>query len=151
MPHDDVPQHRQSGREELVAIARHWIELGWRQGDAAGVLALYAPDFVDLGNPSGRPGTATENVAGIRDLYAAFPDFTTTIDDLIIDEVAGAVAIRWSATGTQRGRFFGAASPGRRIAFAGIETLRVRDGLIVERAGEWDAISILRQLGVLTA
>ena len=78
-----------SGRDALARIARRWVELGWQRGDADGVLALYAPDFVDLGNPSGRPGTAAENVAGIRDLYAAFPDFDTTIADLIIDEAAG--------------------------------------------------------------
>lgn len=141
--------HPSAGREELARIARRWVELGWQQGDAAGVLALYAPEFVDLGNPSGLPGTAAENVAGIRELYVAFPDFDTTIADLIIDEMAGAVAIRWSATGTQRGPFFGAAPTGRQITFAGIETLRVRGGLIIERAGEWDAASILKQLGVL--
>jgi len=48
-----------------------------------------------------------------------------------------------------RGLFFGAEPTGRQIMFAGIETLRVRDGLIIERAGEWDGISLLRQLGVI--
>lgn len=137
-------------RESLVTIARRWVELGWQRGDAEGVLALYAPDFVDLGNPSGRPGTAAENVVGIRELYVAFPDFTTTIDDLIVDEIAGSVAIRWSATGTHRGTYFGAEPTGRQITFAGIETLRVRDGLIIERAGGWDGTSLLRQLGVIS-
>jgi steroid delta-isomerase-like uncharacterized protein len=137
-------------RDELAWIARRWVELGWQRGDADGVLRLYAPDFVDLGNPSGRPGTAAENVAGIRALYAAFPDFNATIGELIIDEVAGAVAIRWSATGTHRGPFFGIAPTGRPIRFAGIETLRVRDGLIRERAGEWDALGILAQLRAFT-
>ena len=136
-------------REALIRLACRWVELGWQRGDAEGVLALYAPDFVDLGNPSGRPGTAAENVAGIRELYAAFPDFTTTIGDLIVDEATGAVAIRWSATGIHRGAYFGAEPTGRQITFAGIETLRVRDGLIIERAGEWDSIGLLRQLGVI--
>lgn len=136
-------------RERLDSIARRWIELGWQQGDADAVLTLYAPGFIDLGNPSGRPGTAEENVAGIRELYTAFPDFDTTIEDLIIDETVGSIAIRWSAIGTHRGPFLGAAPTGQRITFAGIETLRVRDGLIVERAGEWDAHSLLRQLGLI--
>lgn len=136
-------------REALVLIARRWVELGWQEGDAEGVLALYAPDFVDLGNPRGRPGTAAENVAGIRELYAAFPDFSTTIAELIVDEIAGSVAIRWSATGTHRGTYFGAEPTGRQITFVGIETLRVHEGLIIERAGEWDGTSLLRQLGVI--
>ena len=137
-----------AAREALILIARRWVALGWQRGDAEGVLARYAPDFVDLGHPSGRPGTAAENVAGLRELYAAFPDFTTTIADLIVDEVAGSGAVRWSATGTHRGMFFGAEPTGRQITFAGIETLRVRDGLIIERTGEWDGLSLLRQLGI---
>ncbi len=136
-------------RAALALIARRWVELGWQKGHAEGVLVPYAPDFGDLGNPSGRLGTAAENVARIRELYAAFPDFTTTIADLIVDEFAGAVAICWSATGTHRGAFFGTEATGRQITFAGIETLRVRDGLIIERAGEWDTSNLLRQLGVL--
>ncbi len=134
--------------DTLVLISRRWVELGWQAGDTEGVLARYAPDFVNLGNPSGRPGTAAENVAGIRELYAAFPNFSTTIADLIVDEFAGAVAIRWSAIGTHRRTSCGAKSTGRQRTFAGIETLRVRDGLISERAGEWDGVSLLRQLGV---
>jgi len=135
--------------EALIAIAERWIIAGWQRGDAAATLRLYASDFVDRGHPSGRSGTGGENVAGIRALYAAFPDFDTAIEELIVDTERGAVAIRWTATGTHRGPFFGVAATGRRIAFAGIEMLRIRDGLIVERAGEWDAHSLLRQLGAL--
>jgi steroid delta-isomerase-like uncharacterized protein len=140
---------QQPDREALETAARRWIEAGWQRGDAGATLALYAPDFVDLAHPSGRPATGAENVAGIRDLYAAFPDFRAEIDELIVDEREGRVAVRWSATGTHRGAFFGVAPTGRRIAFRGIETLRIRDGLIAERAGEWDAEGLLRQLGAL--
>lgn len=136
-------------REVLVDVAHRWIEQGWQRGDADAVLAMYAPDFVDLSNPSGRPGTREENVAGIRDLYAAFPDFHTEIDELAIDEQAASVSVRWSATGTHRSAFFGVAPTGKRITFRGIEILHVRDGLIVQRSGEWDAYDLLKQLGVL--
>lgn len=138
-----------TARDELAAIAHHWIAAGWQRGDADAVLAIYAPDFVDLSNPSGQPGTREENVAGIRDLYAAFPDFQTTVDELIIDELASRVTVRWSAVGTHRGPFFGASPTGKRITFRGIEILHIRDGLIVQRSGEWDAYDLLRQLGVL--
>jgi len=68
---------------------------------------------------------------------------------LIVNIETGAVAIRWTVTGTHRTPFLGIAAIGRRIAFAGIEPLRIRDGLIVERSGEWAAYSLLRQLGAL--
>jgi steroid delta-isomerase-like uncharacterized protein len=139
----------QGRRETLEAIARRWIVEGWQRGDADAILAMYAPGFVDLGNPSGQPGTREENVAGIRGLYDAFPDFHTTIEELVVDEVATSVAIRWSAVGTHLGPFFGVAPTGERITFRGIEILHIRDGLIVQRSGEWDAHDLLRQFGVL--
>ena len=37
---------------------------------------------------------------------------------------------------------------GERVTFEGIEILLIEDGLIVERWGEWDGISVLKQLGV---
>jgi SnoaL-like domain len=120
-------------REELETIAKRWIDEGWRKGDANAVLEMYAPAFVDLSSPYGERGTREQNAQGIRALYAAFPDFYTEISDLIVDVGEGKVAVRWSATGTQ-------------IAFHGIETLSIADGLIVERAGEWDGLEILRQI-----
>lgn len=134
-------------REQLARIARRWVEAGWQRGDTGAVYALYAPDFVDLGAVEGRAASREGNIAGIAQLYAAFPDFFAIIDDLVLDADAGKVAVRWSATGTHRGEFLGIAPTGKRITFRGIETLRVEDGLIAERAGEWDGLAILEQLG----
>ncbi|HUG15525.1 MAG TPA: ester cyclase [Thermomicrobiales bacterium] len=134
-------------REELEAIARRWVELGWQQGDAEATKGLYAQDFVDFSSPVRERGTRDDNAQSIRDLYAAFPDFHTTIDDLIIDTEQSKVAVRWTATGTHRGPFLGVEPTGNRVTFRGIETLTIRHGLIVERAGEWNGIAILEQMG----
>jgi steroid delta-isomerase-like uncharacterized protein len=136
--------------EQLAAIARRWIETGWQQGDAEAVHAMYAPNFVDLGAAEGRAATREGNVEGIRALYRAFPDFYATVDDVIADAASGKVAVRWSATGTHQGAFMGIAPTGKPVTFRGIETLRIEDGLIAERAGEWDGIAILEQLGALS-
>lgn len=138
-----------TARQDLIAIAERWIEEGWRKGDADAVHAMYSADFVDFSSPYAERGTRDDNVRGIRDLYAAFPDFYTEIDDLVIDAEAGKIAVRWTATGTHRGEFEGVAPTGRTVVFHGIETLRVVDGLIVERAGEWDGTEIFRQIGGL--
>lgn len=52
-------------------------------------------------------------MAGIRALYAACPDFDTTIAEPIVDVTAGAGAIRWATTSTLRGPFRGVAATGR--------------------------------------
>ena len=57
------------------------------------------------------------------------------------------MAVRWAARGTHRGPYLGAAPTGRTVSFKGIEIIRIEDGLIVERWGEWDGIDLLDQLG----
>jgi steroid delta-isomerase-like uncharacterized protein len=136
-------------RADLETIAVRWVLAGWQRGDTAAVRAMYAEDFVDLSSPAAQRGARDDNLAGIVELYAAFPDFYATIDDLVVDPDQGKIAVRWSASGTHQGTYFGIAPTGRHIQFRGIETLRVERGLIVERAGEWDGIEILRQLGAL--
>jgi predicted ester cyclase len=81
---------------------------------------------------------------------ARSPDFAPTIDGLVIDEMAGEVAVRWRATGTHRGEFLGAAPTRGSITFRGIEVIRVENGRIVERWGEWDGIDLLGQTRRMT-
>lgn len=106
---------------------------------------LHAADFVDH-SPAGRGSDRAAYRAGIEELFTAFPDFTATTDDLVVDEVEGKVAIRWSAVGTHRGGFLGCPPSGRRVTFRGIEIIRIQNGRIVERWGEWDGIDLVEQL-----
>ncbi|MFO7607950.1 MAG: ester cyclase [Candidatus Krumholzibacteriia bacterium] len=131
---------------DLRALARAWIEDGWCRGDGAVVDRLHAPGFVDH-DPGGRAPDNAGFKEGIARLYAAFPDLAAAVEDLVVDEAAGTVAVRWSAAGTHRGPYLGAAPTGRTVRFKGIEILRVRDGRITERWGEWDGLDLLEQLG----
>lgn len=133
---------------DLRALVRTWIEDGWCRGDGGVVDRLHAPGFVDH-DPGGRTPDNAGFKAGIARLYAAFPDLTATVEDLVVDGGAGTVAVRWTAAGTHRGAYLGAAPTGRTVRFKGIEILRVRDGRIAERWGEWDGIDLLEQLGRL--
>ncbi len=132
--------------DQLSRIVRRWIAEGWQSGDPGVVDALHAPDFVDH-DPGGRPPDNAGFKRGIADLYAAFPDLRARVEDLVVDETNATVAVRWSAAGTHTGPYLGAAPTGRRISFKGIEIVRIRDGRIVERWGEWDGIDLLAQLG----
>lgn len=69
------------------------------------------------------------------ELVRAFPDLQVRAEDLVIDEAAAKVAVRWSATGTNRERFLGIGPTHRRTALSGIEIIEVRDGRIVRRWG----------------
>lgn len=152
-------------RAQLAALVRRWVEAGWSAGALpAGAIVdeLHHPDFID--HDSG--GRAADNAgfrAGIVALLTAFPDLVATARDVVAepapvagDSCAGAsggpsgvVAVRWTAVGTHRGPYLGAEPTGRRIVFKGIEIIRVRDGRIAERWGEWDGLELLGQLGRL--
>ena len=126
-------------------IALRWIEDGWQKGRSDIVDRLHAEAFVDHA-ADGRLANNEGFRRGIDTLYAAFPDFYAVTEDLIVDAESSRVAIRWVATGTHRGEFLGVPATGRKIEFAGIEIITIRDGRITERWGEWDGLSLLNQL-----
>src|SRR4029450_9349697 len=82
----------------------------------------------------------------IVQLYAAFPDFYARIEDILIDAAQGKAAVRWTATGTHRGAFMGCDPTGRVIRFKCIEIIRIDNGRIAERWGEWNPVELLEQL-----
>lgn len=134
-------------REQLKAVAERWMEEVWRRRDLDAIYEIHAPDYRDRSLPN-RPGPEPYR-ADVAALFAAFPDFHAAAEDVIVDESASKVVVLWTATGTHRGEFMGVAPTGRRIEFAGIEALRIEDGRIVERWGEWDGTSLLEQLGAI--
>jgi steroid delta-isomerase-like uncharacterized protein len=133
-------------RDELARAAERWVEVLWVRGQADAVDELHTPDFVDR-SPAERPPTNEGFALGVREIYAAFPDFETRIEDLIIDTERARVGIVWTATGTHRGAFVGYPPTGQVVRFRGIEVLRVApDGRVFERWGEWEGVDVLEQL-----
>ncbi|HKX10510.1 MAG TPA: ester cyclase [Stellaceae bacterium] len=118
----------------------------WQGAGLDGFDALHAPDFVDH-SASGRATDRDGFRTGIADLYRAFPDFSASVDAIVIDDARALVAIRWSAVGHMQGGFLGASPTGRRVTFHGIEIIAIREARVTERWGEWDETAIRRQIG----
>src|SRR5215213_6781849 len=98
----------------MEAVYRRLVEGVWNRGDPAAVDAIFAPAFVghDPGPPSLIDGPAGMKrfVATMR---AAFPDWTVTTDDLMVD--GDRLISRWTVRGTHRGAFAGVGPTGRPI------------------------------------
>jgi predicted ester cyclase len=107
-----------------------------------------ADDFV-AHDPPMRGGRG--DAAGFRDaagmIRAAFPDWRSELHLLVAED--DYVVERFTASGTHRGEFMGAAPTNRRVAMPGINIFRLRDGKIVERWGNLDVLGFLIQLGVI--
>ncbi|PKN85218.1 MAG: hypothetical protein CVU46_11835 [Chloroflexi bacterium HGW-Chloroflexi-8] len=132
--------------EQLETIARRWMNEIWGKRDLTNFNDFHHPDFQDM-SPADR-GTNRESFRqGIEETFKIFPDFLAFVEDLVIDETKGKVAIRWSANATHFGDFFGLKPTNRMINFQGIEILSIDEvGQIIERWGEWDGLSILEQI-----
>ena len=76
-----------------------------------------------------------------------FPDFTFTIEDQIAE--GNRVVSRWSWSGTNTGEAFGMPPTGKRVGMSGTTTFVFSGGKIVEGWWHWDALGMMRQLGVV--
>jgi predicted ester cyclase len=85
------------------------------------------------------------------DLFAAFPDFSFEVLDVIADGEKAAVRYRASGTfaGPASARFEGLIPNGGRVDIQGCDVLTVRDGLIRRNDAYLNGAEMARQLGAL--
>ena len=108
---------------------------------------IFAPDALHHnpfpGTPPGREG----NKQGMLFLFAAFPDWQTTIEDLIAE--GDKVVVRMTQRGTHQGTLFGFPASSKQVTAEGIAIFRLHNEQIVE---EWlltDQLSVLQQIGAI--
>jgi steroid delta-isomerase-like uncharacterized protein len=117
--------------------------------DLPAIAGYLAGDDVQVFVPVGRFEGRDAIVAFFAQLFAAFPDLVTIVEDV---RVSGAyVAVRWRLRGTFTGNTFqGIAATGRRLEIEGVDAfVEVRDGLIVRNTIFYDGAAFLRGAGVL--
>ncbi len=78
---------------------------------------------------------------------AAFPGYSITIDDLVLEDDRVATRVTWR--GQHLGDFQGIAPTGRPFEVMGMHFDRVTDDGVVEHWGMFDAVGLLQQLGIL--
>jgi predicted ester cyclase len=77
----------------------------------------------------------------------AFPNLYITIDDQIAR--GNKVVTRWTAHGTHLGDLMGLPSTGRDVTVTGIAIGRVVANRLVEYWGNFDALGLIQQIGVI--
>jgi steroid delta-isomerase-like uncharacterized protein len=138
-----------SDAEKNRVVARRFGEEVWGRGDVQAADEVLAEDFIEH-RPAPGQGPGREGHKQVLKVWrAAFPDLTISVDDLLAD--GDRVVLRWSAQATHRGELMGVPATGRRVTLTGIDILRIVDGRIVERWGEFNSTEMLQQLGALPA
>lgn len=137
------------GVEENKATIHRVFEEVVNQGNLELVRELYTADMVDHDPMPGMPpGNGPEPViATLRELREAYPDLHVEIVSLVGE--GDYVAERAIWTGTNLGNSTAGPATGKRAQWNGMVFWRFEDGKIAERWGIFDAVSMLRQLGVI--
>ena len=104
----------------------------------------YVDDFVAIGEIRGHDAVR----AFFGELFAAFPDFTMTVDKIVADDAAAVV--QWHAAGAFTGGPFQGIEPtGRRVEVRGADVMEIADGLVQHNTIYYDGATFARQIGLL--
>lgn len=130
--------------QTLRAIAAQIFEDVISKGNLRLADSLIAETYVDhRGGPQGRAGF----LLGLQAIRAAFPDWTSTVEDMVVE--GDRVAARWTVRGTHQGSFMGLPATHRAITMQEAGILRFENGQLAEIWRVADELSLLRQLGIL--
>jgi predicted ester cyclase len=123
----------------------------WSEGKLEVADELYAPNYVDHVSR----GPESSQVMGPEGIKQAVMLFRSAFPDLhyiVHEEIAQGdlVMTRFSARGTQREPFLGAAPTGRVVSYTvGMDLNRIAGGRIVESWVNYDALAPLQQIGLV--
>ncbi|MBO0790033.1 MAG: ester cyclase [Ktedonobacteraceae bacterium] len=135
-------------RESNIAALERFNDAVDR-GDFQALDEVVAPGAIDH-DPA--PGQAP-GLEGIRQfftgLHTSFPDLKISVEQVVAD--GDYVAIAYTITGTQQGRFLGLAPTGKHIQARGVEIGKFANGKLIERWGSSDQLGILQQLGLMSS
>ncbi len=111
---------------------------------------LVHPDFVNHGGAAGDLVGPQALIDSLNPFYEAMPDWHVSEDYVVAQ--GDRVASRGTITGTHLGNFMGVPPTGKKVSWTGIIIYRLDDdGKIIERWQDFDAVSMLQQMGVIPA
>jgi len=134
-------------QEQNKAIARRAFEEILSRGRLELAAELYAKDFVNHGLHS--DASLEEDQAALKGWHQAFPDVVVVPEKFIAE--GDLVTVYWVARGTNTGTGNGLPATGKKAELAGITIWRIVDNKIKEEWSAFDQLSMMRQLGLLSA
>ncbi len=133
--------------DENKAISRRVFEEIISQGNLSLVDEIFASNYVDHdpANPDvSGPGGFKLLVSKYR---SAFPDLRLTVNDIFAE--GDEVVVRWTWSGTHKGDLEGVPPTGKKMGGEEITISRLSGGKVEEDWANWDALDLMRQLGVV--
>jgi len=80
---------------------------------------------------------------------SAFPDLRFTVEDTVAEK--DKLVASWTISGTHKGEFMGIRPTNKKVSVEGITIHYIANGKIIDSNISWDALGLMRQLGVFPA
>jgi steroid delta-isomerase-like uncharacterized protein len=136
--------------DENKSIIRRLIEEVWNKGNLSLADELVADNYSHHDSSTLDWGVGPDGEKKRALFYrTAFPDLQFTIEDMVTE--GDTVTYRWSSTGTHQGPLSLIAPTGRKVSVSGMTFVRLTGGRIAEGWVNWDALSLVQQLGIVPA
>lgn len=129
-------------REEAGQIVRE-LEAGANARDSSRVMRIYAQDAVLVSPVWGRLTDRSAIQKTWDDTFARFPDWTVTVDDVLVD--GDRIAFLGRAGATDRNGWFGHPPTGEWFEYRTVIALTLRDGKIIHDERLYDLTSLLQR------
>ena len=127
---------------------RRLFEEVWNKVNLQVTDDLFTPNYAHHDASTPDVGRGPESEKKRATLYrTAFPDLRLTVEDIIAE--GETVVARWSCRGTHKGDLNGIAPTGKHVNITGISIARFTNGKMSEGFVNWDALSLMQQLGVV--
>ena len=131
--------------EENKALVRRFLEEVFNNGNTAAIADFCVPGSMLVGGLAGQIGV----------IRTAFPDFHTTIEEMVAE--GNKVVVLTSTRGTKTGPLMGLPAfgklpepvppTGKQFMVTGVNVFTIKDGKVLSFATESDQVGLLRQLG----
>ena len=134
--------------EQNKTLVRRLFDELWNKGNLQVADELIAPTCLHHDDSTPNLGKGPEGEKKRVNLYrTAFHDFRLYIEDVLAE--GETVVARWSCRGVHKGELNGIAPTNKQFAITGVTICRFDHGKIVEGFVNWDALGLMRQLGVV--
>ena len=128
------------------ALLRRFFEEIYNQGDLRVADEIVAVDFINHNPLPGEAPGREAFKAFVAYLRRAFADLQFTIEDQVAED--DKVVTRITISGVQEGEFAGIPPSGKLVSITAISIHRISNGQIEESWFNWDALGLVRQLGI---
>ena len=134
--------------EQNKTIVHRLFDELWNKGNLSVADQLFAPTYAHHDPSTPDLGKGPESEKKRATLYrTAFHDLRLTIEDILAE--GETVVARWSGRGVHKGDLGGIAPTGKQFNISGVTIARFASGKMVEGWVNWDALSLMQQLGVV--